>query len=267
MGRGRGPAAGAGAAGSARSNRRVRPTAAIVRACLCTSRCATVAARRRRSGRDRRRRNYGQNLLVDTRVVDRLLARLDLGGDELVVEVGAGRGALTIPLAAAGAKVLAIERDGRFVAALQRRIEAEGVARRVQIRKADFRTLDWPRRRFQVVAAPPYGLTTDLLTQLLDDPTTGPERADLLLQLEVARKRAHEPASTLKSAGWAPWWHFELGETVDRQSFRPVPAIDSAWLTIHRRDPPILPSALAGGFRELLRPAWQQLAEQRTETR
>ena len=218
-------------------------------------------AARRRSAADRRRRTHGQNLLVDPSVVDRLLTRLDLHEDELVVEVGPGRGALTLPLARAGVRVLAIERDRRFVAQLQQRIEQERLADRVRLRRADLREAPLPHEPYRVVANPPFALTTALLGRLLDDPDRGPTRVDLLLQWEVARKHAAEPPATLRSAAWSPWWRFELGEKVRRDAFRPVPAIDAGWLTIVRRDPPILPPSLAPGFSELLRPAWQRATQ------
>lgn len=189
-------------------------------------------------------------------MVDRLIGRLELQTDELVVDVGAGAGALTIPLARAGASVLAIERDRRWVAELQQRIERDGVADRVRIRRGDLRDVSWPTRPYRVVSSPPYALTTRLLGRLLDDPCRGPVRADLLLQFEVARKRAAKPPTSLRSAAWAPWWSFDLGERVPRQAFRPVPATDSAWLTVTRRDPPILPDHLASRFRETLEPYW-----------
>ncbi len=215
-----------------------------------------MAAPRRRSPRDRRRRSHGQNLLVDQTVVERLLERLDLRDDELVVDVGAGRGALTLPLVRAGARVLAIERDSHMVADLQQRVEDARVADRVQIRRADLRQVPWPREPYRVVSSPPYALTTRLLARLLDDPRTGPDRADLLVQWEVARKRTATPPSTLRSAAWAPWWRFELGGRVTRQAFRPVPATDSGWLVVTRRDPPVLPTHLAPRFREALEPHW-----------
>jgi 23S rRNA (adenine-N6)-dimethyltransferase len=219
-----------------------------------------VSARQRRSARDRRRRTHGQNLLVDERVVDRLLGRLELCPDDLVVDVGAGRGALTIPLARAGVDVLAIERDPHLTRDLQAAVERAEVADRVRIRRADLREVRWPSRPYRVVANPPFGLTTALLARLLDEPSVGPTRADLLLQHEVARKRAAHPPSTLRSAAWAPWWSFELGERVPARAFRPIPAVDAAWLTIRRRDPAVLPPDLAGSFESLLRPAWERRA-------
>jgi 23S rRNA (adenine-N6)-dimethyltransferase len=212
---------------------------------------------RRQRATDRRRRTLGQNLLADPTVVERLLARLDLTDDELVVEFGPGRGALTLPLARHGVRVLAVERDRRFVAALQQQLEREGLARRVQLRRCDLREAPLPRGHYRVVANPPFGLTTTLLARLLDDPERGPSRADLLLQAEVARKHAAEPPVALRTAAWAPWWRFELGELVPRGAFRPVPAADARWLTVHRRVPALLPLRLARGFGETLRPAWE----------
>lgn len=212
--------------------------------------------RRRRSAADRRRRTHGQNLLAEASVVDRALARLDLAAGALVVEVGPGRGALTLPLARAGARVIAIERDRNFVAQLQRRIESEGLTDRVQLRRADLRDAPLPREPYRVVANPPFGLTTALLARLLDDPHRGPYRADLLLQYEVARKHATEPPKALRTAAWAPWWHFRMGERVPRTAFRPIPRVDAAWLTIERRHPPILPETLAPHFADLLRSRW-----------
>ena len=107
-----------------------------------------------------------------------------------------------------------------------------------------------------MVANPPFGLTTELLSMLLDRPERGPTRADLIVQLEVARKHSSMPPASLRTAAWSPWWEFELGSTVRRTSFRPQPSVDAAVLTIRKRCPAILPERLAPGFAERLRSDW-----------
>jgi 23S rRNA (adenine-N6)-dimethyltransferase len=191
-------------------------------------------------------------------VVERALGRLTLQADELVVDVGAGTGALTLPLARAGVRVLAIERDRHLLRQLQATLETEGLASRVQLRRGDLREVPWPTGRYRVVANPPFALTTRLLARLLDDAEAGPSRADLLLQWDVARKRAALPPTSLRTAAWLPWWHFELGERVDRSAFRPVPAVDAGWLSIVRRDPPLLPTALSSCYLDEIAPAWDR---------
>ena len=81
-------------------------------------------------------------------------------------------------------------------------------------------------------------------------------RADLIVQFEVARKHASTPPTALRTAGWAPWWEFELGPVDPADSFRPQPSVDAAVLTIRKRRPAILPERLAPTFVERLRTDW-----------
>jgi 23S rRNA (adenine-N6)-dimethyltransferase len=212
---------------------------------------------RRRTARDQQRRTYGQNFLTWPSVVEELLARADLAAGERIVEIGAGQGALTLPLAEAGARVTAIERDPVWARQLRGRLQRAGLGDRVRVICTDFRRFVPPTAPYRVVSNAPFGLSTALLHHLLDDPARGPQRADLLLQHAVAVKRARQPPATLQSAGWAPWWTFELGPTVPRQAFRPAPRVDAAWLVVRKRTPELLPTWLAADFTEALRPAWR----------
>ncbi len=84
-----------------------------------------------------------------------------------MLDLGAGYGALTVPLARTGARIVAIELDPRLARTLARRFESQPLVTTVQ---ADLRTVPLPRRPFRVVASPPFSLTTLLLRRLLDDP-------------------------------------------------------------------------------------------------
>jgi 23S rRNA (adenine-N6)-dimethyltransferase len=215
-----------------------------------------VSERRRTSARDRRRRTLGQNFLADPSLVGRLVARLDLGDDDLVVDVGAGAGALTFPMARAGATVWAIEPDSHWAARLAAQVEARRLGRQVRVIASSVERLRLPSEPYRVVANPPFGITTRLLSMLLDEPTLGPVRADLIVELGVARKHTAVPPRALRTAAWAPWWHFQLGPLVPREAFRPRPSVDAAVLTITRRATPLLPERLAAGYLETLRPLW-----------
>lgn len=213
--------------------------------------------RDRRAPRPAQRPDLGQNFLVDDRLIGRFVAGLRLQPGDLVVDLGAGAGALTLPLARAGAEVWAVEADPAWVARLQRMVDQAGLSDTVRMIGTDLRRFRLPRHRpYRVVANPPFGLTTEVLGLLLDDPARGPERADLILQQEVAHKHATSPPTALRTAAWAPWWRFELGLRVGRDAFRPRPSVDARVLTAIRRDDPVLPPWLAPGFVDVLRPAW-----------
>lgn len=206
-----------------------------------------------------RRRELAQNLLADRRVLRRFVDSLDLTVGELVVDVGAGRGAITRALLDRDVEVVAVEIDPRHLAALhdlRRRLRATDRAR-LHIVDAPLEHVTLPRIPYRVVANPPFNATTTLLRRLLDDPTIGPTRADLILQREVAIKRSAPVPDTLLSASWAPWWTTRLGMRIDRHAFDPVPRVDAAVLVAELREQPILPSWLAPDFAAVLRRRWE----------
>ncbi len=214
------------------------------------------------ASRRRRSRELGQNFLTDTRVVHRFLDSVEVVPGELIVDLGAGTGALTFPLLQRGATVIAVEVDPWALDELHRR--RAGLDPDVQ---AGLRIIASPIERFRhppathrVVANPPFNRSTDILRRLLDDPDRGPDRIDLVLQREVVRKRTEQPPTTLQSAAWAPWWIFAHGMTVERSAFTPRPSVDAAVLRVVKRDEPVLPRWLAPGFAEVLRPRWNSTA-------
>jgi len=209
---------------------------------------------RRRTPRDERRRRLGQNFLRPE-FADRIVAEADFRPGELVIELGAGLGAITIALARHQVDVVAIEIDPVWAERLRDRAR-EALQDKVRVVEGDFLSLSLPNRPFRVIGSLPFGHTTDVLRRLLDDPYLALERADLIVQWEVARKRATLPSSTLLSTTWVPWWEFRLGLHVPATAFRPVPRVDSGVLIITRRQPPLLPPAIARLYSEFVRSHW-----------
>ncbi|MEZ5258246.1 MAG: rRNA adenine N(6)-methyltransferase family protein [Ilumatobacteraceae bacterium] len=218
-----------------------------------------MAEVRRAASRRQRRRELGQNFLTDRSVVERFLDRIQICPGDLVVDLGAGAGALTIALLERGARIVAVEIDESAIADLRRRCARlpDDAKHQLRIVHSPIERFRFPREPYRVVANPPFGHSTAVLRRLLDDPTKGPYRADLVLQREVVRKRAASPPTSLASAAWAPWWTFEHGMVIDRRAFAPPPSVDAAVLHIERRELPVLPVWLAPGFAEVLRARWE----------
>ena len=208
-----------------------------------------------RSRRDERRRALAQNFLADKNLAAALAARARAG--ELILEFGAGRGALTIPLALTGASVIAIERDEMWARQLRARLRALDIAHRVRVLEADALDVSLPQRPFRVISSPPFNQTTRLLRALLDDPMIGPSSIDFIVQWEVALKRTASPPTSMLSTIWAPWWRFATVRRIPRTSFRPIPRVDAAWLTITKRSRPLLPPELAIEFATFVRARWR----------
>ncbi len=210
----------------------------------------------KRTQRDARRRSLGQNFLRPEQA-DQLVDAAAFAAGDLVVEIGAGRGALTYALARRGVDVVALEKDPHWADSLRRDVERRGIDRSVKVVRCDALDFRLPQRPHRVISSLPFGATTAILRHLLDDPGSCLVRADLIVQWEVARKRAVVPPSTLLSTTWAPWWSFEIVRRVPASAFRPVPSVDAAVLCVTRRDPPLLPLRMAGPYASFVRSQWQ----------
>nr|WP_240617137.1 rRNA adenine N(6)-methyltransferase family protein [Nocardioides speluncae] len=146
---------------------------------------------------------------------------------DLVLDLGAGTGALTEPLLDAGARVIAVELHPRRAAQLRERY----ADRPVTVVRTDLAGLRLPRRPFRVVASPPYQLSTSVLRLLL-----GTDRllsADLVLQRTAARRLAGSPPR----ARHARRYQLEVGMPVPRSAFAPPPQVDSAVLRVRATRP------------------------------
>ncbi|MGO9558628.1 MAG: ribosomal RNA small subunit methyltransferase A [Acidimicrobiales bacterium] len=209
---------------------------------------------RRRTARDERRRSLGQNFLRP-RLADQLVRDAGVHAGELVVEIGPGAGALTLALARRGADVLAIELDPAWADRLRAVVNQAGHGR-VRIVTADFFSYGLPDEPFRIFGCIPFGATTDICHRLFDDPGLPLSRADLIVQHEVAVKRAKSPPSTLVSTLWAPWWEFEVGRRIPAREFRPVPKVDGAVLVATKRERPVLPARVARTYQQFVYASW-----------
>jgi 23S rRNA (adenine-N6)-dimethyltransferase len=208
----------------------------------------------KRTPRDERRRRLGQNFLRPD-LADALVDQATFEAGELVVEIGAGRGACTFALARRGVRVIAVEKDPHWAERLRREARRRG-ADNVSVVCNDVLRHRMPGEPFRAFGSLPFGATTAVLRHLLDDPDTGLRRADLVVQWEVARKRAAVPPTTMLSTAWVPWWSFEVVRRIPAGAFRPVPSVDAAVLQVTRRVPPLLPCAMAGAYADFVRDQW-----------
>lgn len=178
------------------------------------------------SGSGRSRRTWGWHPL-DSRWAQRVVDAAEVRPGELVLDVGAGLGALTAPLVRAGAQVVAVELHPGRAEQLRRKFADAPVT----VVRADAADLRLPSRPFRVVASPPYAISTALLKRLLA-PGSRLTSADLVLQRAVVNRWT---AGRAPAAGrWTHHYDVSMGLRLPRKAFSPPPQVDSAVLVIRR---------------------------------
>jgi 23S rRNA (adenine-N6)-dimethyltransferase len=180
------------------------------------------------------RHDFGQNFIADPHLIAavRRLVRSETSGP--IIELGAGDGALTGPLARLGRPVTALEIDPRRARRLALNIRAAGV----EVVSADVLRYRFPGTPHTVVGNVPFHLTTAIIRRLLAE--RGWTSAVLIVQWEVARRRAGVGGASMLTASWWPWYDFRLVRRIPAASFRPVPSVDAGLLTMHRRPVPLV---------------------------
>jgi 23S rRNA (adenine-N6)-dimethyltransferase len=171
-------------------------------------------------------RRWGWHQL-DSRWAATLVADAEIAHGDLVIDVGAGTGAITRQLVDRGARVLAVELHPGRAASLREHFDRQ----RVTVIVADAADLRLPRRPFRVVANPPFSATTALLRRLTA-PGSRLVRADLIVPWHVARRWATGDAPGANR--WRREFDAAEGRSLPRSAFAPPPPSGVAVLTIRR---------------------------------
>ena len=223
-------------------------------------------------------RALGQHFLADPNTARRIVRLAELERGTRVLEIGAGVGSLTLALADAGMRVLALEIDRRLVPVL------EGVVagRDVDVEKADalaFDYAEWLRDGpWACVSNLPYNVATPVVATILEEAPTV-QRMLVMVQREVGERLAAGPGSraygaiSVKVAFHAS---ARVVGTVPPTVFLPRPNVESALVRIDRRPsaPVDVPSydelfaIVRAGFgqrRKMLRRALTSVLGARTE--
>ena len=197
----------------------------------------------------------GQHFLSDSRVLGRILAAARISPQDLVIEVGAGPGALTRKLVKHGAHVIAIELDPHLASRLADRL---GNPANLTIVEADARTVDLAvlvpaHSEYKVVGNLPYYAANPIVRRFLEA-AHQPSIIVVTLQEEVARSMAAAPGHmSLLSVAVQYYAVPTLVCTVPPRAFRPPPKVTSAVVRLDVRPDPIVTVIDAGKFFDLVR--------------
>jgi 16S rRNA (adenine1518-N6/adenine1519-N6)-dimethyltransferase len=171
------------------------------------------------------KKRFSQHFLTNRSILQRIVQLAHLSPEDLVVEIGPGKGTLTIALASAVRRVIAIEIDRDLIPALRSTVPSN-----VEIVQGDAVTSDLPGEPFHIVSNLPYNVATPLFKRFIEH-RSRICAATVMIQKEVAermiakpRTKAYGPLSVLIQY----YANVEYGFTVSPGAFTPSPKVDSA---------------------------------------
>lgn len=188
-------------------------------------------------------KKFGQNFLIDTHVLDKIISESGVNEEDLVIEIGPGIGTMTQYLAEAAREVIAIEIDKNLIPILKDTLsEYDNVTViNEDILKIDIEKLVNERNQgkpVKVVANLPYYITTPIIMGLLESKVPI-ENITIMVQKEVADRMQEGPGSKEYGALSLAVQYYarpEIVANVPCNCFMPRPKVGSAVirLTLHK---------------------------------
>ncbi len=183
------------------------------------------------------KKQLGQNFLTSSQVVEDIVRAGDIGSNDIVLEIGPGKGFLTQKLLEKAKKVIAIEKDRELIPFLQEKFAFFIENGQLELVEADILLYDpalhsLKAQGYKLIANIPYYITGEILQKFLETPLH-PSLMVLMVQKEVAaRIIATNKKESLLSLSVKAYGTPSIVRKVGKGSFYPSPSVDSAVIKI-----------------------------------
>ena len=206
-------------------------------------------------------KKYGQNFLIDSHVIDKIISVADLDKNSRVLEIGPGIGTLTQYLAEAAGEVVAVEIDDKLIPILSKTLTEYDNVRVIHgdILKQDTEQI-FGGKPFKIVANLPYYITTPIIMSLLESGVPA-QSITVMIQKEVAERMQAAPGSKNYGAlSLAVQYYAEpyLAANVPPNCFMPRPNVGSAVINLKRLETPPVSVKDPSQMFKLIRGAFNQ---------
>ena len=173
------------------------------------------------------RKRFGQNFLIDERIIERIIAAIAAKKEDTILEIGPGQGALTLPLLEQLNQLHVIEIDRDLIARLQDMNNDKLIIHQSDALKFDLTTLP---ENLRVVGNLPYNISSPILFYLLDNRARVKDMTFMLQKEVVERMVAKHGSKTYGrlSVMMQAFFELELLFIVPPESFDPPPKVESA---------------------------------------
>jgi 23S rRNA (adenine-N6)-dimethyltransferase len=174
----------------------------------------------------------GQHFTIDKELIADAIKIARINEIDTVLDIGAGKGSLTVHLAHQCTNLIAIENDKSLLCILRKKFVDNT---NVKIIDCDFRSYTLPKRNFKVVSNIPFRITSDILKSLMFDSVEHFMGGSLIMQLEPVQKLFSEKVFNPYIVFYHTFFDLKQMYEISQESFLPPPKVKSALLRIERR--------------------------------
>lgn len=186
------------------------------------------------------KKSLGQHFLTSEGAVKSMVSTPDVEKNDIVLEIGPGRGVLTKALLETGAKIIAVEKDTELISLLKEKFAKEIVSGKLNLVEQDILYFNpssiKSKGSYKLIANIPYYITGEIIKKFLTAKYK-PESMTLLVQKEVAERIvARDGKESILSLSVKFFGTPKYVQIVKKGSFNPPPKVDSAILHIEISD-------------------------------
>ena len=179
---------------------------------------------------------YSQNFLHSQKLVKKLVGSSSIGKNDLVLEIGSGKGVITQELIKQGKTVVAVEIDPHWYKYLHNKFSNNT---NLSLYYGDFLRLPLPKTPYKVFANIPFSIEGKIIRKLIDA-NNPPEDCYLVVMKELAYRLAAPYKENQFSISHKPWFELSIPYNFRREDFTPFSNVDVSMIRFKKREIPLL---------------------------
>ncbi len=199
-----------------------------------------------------RRKLLSQNFLSSQKLISKLVGCSSIGKNDLVLEIGSGKGIITGILTKHAGHVIAIEIDPYWYQNVKNAFVGTV---NLTLHQGDFLAFSLPKSPYKVFANVPFSIEGKIIRKLIDAPNP-PQDCYLIVMDDLARRLVAPKRENMFSLMHKPWFDFSIVHTFKPHDFSPIPNVTPVLFRFRTRRNPFLPFEMRGKYQKFIRKAF-----------
>ncbi len=195
----------------------------------------------------KQKRHLSQNFLHNRQLIKKLVDKSSIGKNDTAIEVGPGKGIITLELAERSNQVLAIEKDKHLVSLLRNKIPSN-----VTLFNYDALKFPLPNSSYKIFSNPPFSIQGKLFRKFIhaDNP---PEEICTVIRKRTALRWGGVNKTTQFSVIHGPWFKFSIIHYFKSNDFKPPTKVNPVLLKVNKRENPLIPDDNKKEYKEFIK--------------